>query len=181
MQSAKYTKLAVILHWVSALLIFGLLSVGLWMRRFEEDLGFKFELYQLHKSVGFTLLALLLIRLFWRFTHKPPEYATPLSPSMERAAEAVHWVMYGLMLLLPLSGWISVSVAELQFPTLYFGLFEIPHLSFLNSNPEFWRELSGWMHTLGAIALTLLLFGHIGAAIMHTVVLKDGLIKRMMP
>ncbi len=110
-----------------ALGFLALIVIGLSM----THLGFapmtKFKLYQLHKSIGVTILLLALCRLGWRLTHRPPPL--PDMPPLQRfAAEAGHVLLYALMLALPLTGWALVSASPLNLPTVLYGVIPWPHL-----------------------------------------------------
>lgn len=202
MESQRYTTVAIVLHWLIALSIIGLIIVGLWMSNAAEGLSdmapaerraFAPQLqtiFQLHKSLGLTVLALTLVRIVWRLTHRPPPL--PAMPGWQKAAAlATHFGFYVLMLALPLSGWAYVSSGYNEegeaFPvvTMWFGLFEVPHIPFIAEASDAARiaiaETAYEAHELlayGAIALILL---HVGAALKHQFFDRDGTLSRMLP
>ena len=101
--------------------------------------------FQLHKSLGLTILALSLLRLVWRLTHRPPPMPATMPAWEQLAARGVHAAFYGLMIGLPLSGWLMVSAQwdggkPLNVPTLWFGIFEVPHLFGLNAMADEFRS-----------------------------------------
>ncbi|MGH6949533.1 MAG: cytochrome b, partial [Vitreimonas sp.] len=134
----RYTAVAVVLHWAIASAIGLMIPLGFWMHDQSEHGASGdglFRAYQLHKSIGLTVLALSLVRLGWRLMHPPPPLPQHM-PAWERfAAKATHWGFYVLMIALPLSGWTYVSAGwsihddePLLITTRWFGLFVVPHL-----------------------------------------------------
>jgi cytochrome b561 len=179
----RYSRVAMALHWIMALAIISMLAGGLIVAdMLDQDPSppIAFDLIQLHKSVGITILLLSVVRVIWRLTHRPP--ALPLMPTWQtRLAHFSHFGFYGLMFALPLSGWAMVSASKYNFPTLlYFTQIEWPHIPFLVGR----TDLSGIFHEshellgYGAIALLVL---HIGAALYHHYKLRDDVLRRMMP
>src|SRR5690606_23842364 len=142
----RYTAVAIVLHWAIAAAILFLFPLGLWMHGRAEDGDISaevFRAYQLHKSIGLTVLALSLVRLGWRLVNPPPPLPEHM-PGWERfAAKATHWAFYALMIGIPLSGWLYVSTgwsihddAPLPVATHWFGLFQVPALFGLNASGE---------------------------------------------
>lgn len=168
----RYSQIAIALHWAIAALIAFQISVG-WAL---EDLGARgFALYQLHKSIGITVLALTLIRVAVRYWKPRP---APVEGGWQGAlAKGVHAGLYLFMLGAPLTGWALVSSAKVKVPTLLFGVLPLPHLP-LGANAHEAAEaahgLLGWI----GVALVLL---HVAGALRHHVQLRDGLMWRMMP
>ena len=123
--NTTYTPVAKGLHWLMAVLILGLLALGIYM----SDLPLspqKLELYSWHKWFGVTVFLLLWLRLAWRVTHRPPALPETLSAPMRLAAHAGHAALYLLMLAIPLSGWLMSSAKGFQ--TVWFGVLPIPDL-----------------------------------------------------
>ena len=177
----RYTLVAIFLHWISATLILFMLALGPIMKRGDIGLLLKFELYQLHKSIGISLFLLTVFRLAWRISHRPPEYELGLPKWAKSGAAFVHWTLYALLLVIPLSGWALVSTAEFNVPTNFFGLVELPHISYLHQQAEGFRSITHLMHTSFAIILALVMLGHIAAAMVHSLVFKDEILARMLP
>lgn len=184
----RYHAVAIALHWLIALMIIGLMAAGLWMTgaiRERETQKLAFEVYQLHKSVGLTVLALSLLRLIWRISHRAPDLPPAMSPTERIAAHGTHWLFYGLMLALPITGWLMVSASPLGLPTLYFSGPQIPHLASLADLPmadkTLWEARLKDSHRLLAYGGMTLLVLHIAAALRHQFILKDGLMTRMLP
>ena len=131
----------------------------------------------MHKSVGLTVPVLAVLRLAWRLMNPPPPYPDHMTTAEVVLAKLSHWGFYVLMLALPLSGWAMVSTSKLQFPILYFGLFEIPKLPFSKA----WGELFDQSHLiLGWITLALIVL-HVAAALKHHYFDRDDVLVRMLP
>ena len=180
----RYTLVAILLHWSIAACLLGMLGSGLWMVRAIREpasQALAFEVYQLHKAFGLLVLVLTAVRLIWRLTHRPPPLPAE-TPLWQRAAShAVHLALYGLTFAVPFAGWLMVSASPLGFPTVPFGLFEWPHLPVLGLGIEA-DVLEGWLklaHRWLAYVTAGLLVLHIGAALFHQFVERDGLIGRM--
>lgn len=194
-RTERYTTVAVALHWLIALLVLGMVPAGWWMSdaiKNPETQMQAFQVFQLHKSMGFTILALTVARLVWRLMHPAPPLPAGMAGWQRLGAHLTHWGFYALLILIPLSGWVYVSTgwsAELArpvpVPTLWFGLFEIPHLPFIAGQPQEARvaisEASMSAHSAlvwGGIVLFVL---HVGAALKHHVMDGDGVLARMIP
>lgn len=166
-----YGLIAKILHWVVALLIIGLLVLGLYMVRLPISLG-KLKLYGWHKEFGLLVLALAMMRVTWRLINITPSLNLP---SFEKwAARIVHWAFYGFMFAMPLSGWAITSAAGL--PPSFFGLFTLPNL--VAPNEEL-RELFETMHEWIGYGLIATIVLHTAAALKHHFIDKDDTLRRM--
>jgi len=195
MPRTTYTAVAIVLHWAIAAAIVVNIFLGWWMHEAIEETqtaAAAIAGYQLHKSIGLTVLLLSLVRVAWRIANPPP----PLPESMPAweafAAKATHWAFYTLMIAIPLSGWIYVSTGwspeadrPLEVPTLFFGLFQVPHLFGLSHAAEATRaslsEAAIEAHELlvwGALALLAL---HVGAALKHWLIDRDRVLPQMVP
>lgn len=169
------------LHWAMAALIVFLLGVGVYMTRLD-DVFARFALTQTHKSYGFVVFALALARLAWRLANPAVPADPPAAKAWEVAlSRASHWGFYGLMILMPLSGWLMASASELQdtygVRNMVFGLFELPD-PFVPGDRKL-EAVFKLVHNAGAIALALLLALHVGAALKHHLVMRDDVLRRM--
>lgn len=194
-RAERYTATAIVLHWAIAFAILLNFPLGLWMHEQAEHGAAGqglFALYQLHKSIGLSVLALSLLRLAWRLTHRPPPFAGGVAAWERIVAVAAHWAFYLLMIAIPLTGWIYVSAgwsvhedAALPVATRWFGLFEVPHLLGLESAAlETRRETAETAldaHALLAWAMAGLAALHAAAALKHQVVDADATLARMIP
>jgi cytochrome b561 len=181
MPSARYTSVAVVLHWLLALGILGLLVIGLAMTQLLLTPMMQFRLYQLHKSVGVTVLLLVILRLLWRLLHRPPPMPDTLPRFEKRAAESTHILLYFLMLGLPLSGWALVSASVFNIPTVLYGIIPWPNMPVLSnlSNKAPVEATLKALHAYGAWLLLAVLALHLGAVLRHQFILRDDVLRRM--
>ncbi len=170
MTQEVYSRVARWLHWGMALLIIVQLSAGL-LRDLNVDL-----ILPLHKANGISLLALALVRILWRMTHPAPALPAVMATWERATARFTHSVLYAMMVLIPMSGWVMASAA--RSPISYFGLFDVPKFNVIKES-TLW-EISHEAHELLAYALIALLVLHIAAALRHHFVLKDGMMARML-
>ncbi|GAA4124877.1 cytochrome b [Aminobacter aganoensis] len=172
----RYGWASIGLHWLIALLFIGQFGLGLVMVRIASQ-RIAFELIQLHKSFGFLLLGLVLVRIGWRLGNASPELPEEVGPMERRAAPAVHVLLYAVQLVVPLSGWVLVSVSVLEIPSMPFNLFVMPHLPLQVSDAAetFWIFGHKWLAYAG-IALVVL---HVLAALRHHFWLRDVVLVRM--
>ena len=178
----RYGVVAVTLHWLIAVAVIGLYVVGSIMEDMKPSLQ-QFELYQLHKSFGISVLLLTAIRLVWRIANPQPGLP-PGMPGWQRlAAKATHWGFYALLLAAPLAGWAMVSASSLNIPTVIFGLFTLPHIEIIAASPDK-QALEGLftnLHELAADGLLVLFIAHVGAALYHHIKLRDSVLLKMLP
>jgi cytochrome b561 len=179
----RYTVVAIILHWLIAAGVLALIAIGLTMAHGTIAAATKFKLFQLHKSIGITMLGLILVRLAWRLGHVPPALPEAMPSSEKTAAAATHGLFYVLLLGLPLTGWALVSVAPINIPTILFGLVRWPHIGFLASLHDKAPVAAtlDYVHAYGAWALLALIALHIAAALRHQFWIGDDILGRMLP
>lgn len=163
-------------HWLIVLLILAIATIGLTMGELPRTPKY-FWVYTLHKSLGLTVLALAVLRLAWRLYAgaSPPVPGTPVW--QRRIASITHWLLYGLLFAMPLSGWLYDSSSGLR-PFRWFGLFDVPKLSPPN------KSLSEWSHDTHEtlfLVLAALVVLHAGAALYHHVFRNDATLTRMLP
>lgn len=175
---ARYTSIAIILHWVMAIAFLLMLASGFSMEYLEMEKAFKFQLFQWHKSLGVLLLMAFVLRIGWRLTHRPPELFLPV-PAYERiAARAGHWLLYLCMFIMPFTGWLMVSASVYGLPTIVFGWFEWPHIPDLSGN-EAVADAAGSAHAIVAWIFSALIIGHVLAVIKHAIFDKQNLLVRI--
>jgi cytochrome b561 len=182
-QSARYTAVAITLHWLIALAIAAMVVMGLVMVHVKLAPFTLFRLYQLHKSIGITILLLAVLRLLWRLTHRPPPLPAEM-PKLERqAAEGTHILLYGLMFGLPLVGWALVSASPLNIPTVLYGLVPWPHLPPFATLPDkkAAEAVLKLIHRYGAYGLIAVVTVHAAAALRHHLWSGDDILRRMVP
>lgn len=175
MNIPRYTRTAMLLHWLIAILIIGLFALGLYM----ADLPLspqKLKLYSYHKWAGISVLALALVRIVWRLTHTPP----PLPDSQPRwqqgAAHAGHLLLYVLIVAAPLSGWLMSSA--LGFKVVWFGVLPLPDLI---GKDKALGEVLELVHRYLNYTFIAVVAGHILAAFKHQWLDRDGTLNRMLP
>lgn len=176
----RYTRVAIFLHWLIAVLLMSQIAGGLYMVELDRDeAALRFQIYQLHKSFGATILVLTIIRLGWRLGHKPPSLPAAMPAWEKVAARASHWGFYVLLIVTPLLGWSYVSASPFQVPTLLFGQVPLPHLPFTPREDlaEFFEE----SHELAAKTTLVLLVLHVGAALKHQFIDRDEVLSHMLP
>ena len=173
--TARYTRTAQALHWLMAALLVAMVALGLYMHELPLSPR-KLQLYSYHKWAGVTAFVLVLVRLAWRATHRPPPLPPGTSPVVRRAAAAGHALLYVLMISIPLSGWLMSSAKGVQ--TVWFGVLPIPDL--LGKNAELGATLAT-VHEYLNFTLIAVVLGHVAAALKHQLVDKDGLLARMWP
>ena len=181
--NTRYATVAIILHWLIAMGILSLIAMGLVMDHLSLDTMRVFQLYQLHKSIGITVMVLIGLRIGWRVTHSAPDLPADRPTLEKKAAQFVHFSLYGLQVLLPLSGWAMVSASVLGIPTVLFGVLPWPDLPVLSTLPDkapVEEALKGLHHwaSWGLLALIIL---HIAAALRHQFVLHDPVLRQMLP
>ncbi|WP_266160513.1 cytochrome b, partial [Dyella silvatica] len=170
-----YTRVAVLMHWLIALLIFLNVSVGIYMGTFpKKDPGHDAVLFY-HASIGSLIFMLAVFRLCWRATHKPPALPATIASWQRTAAHILHWVLYTLMLLVPLTGYMHRMAGG--HPVSFFGIGYLPVLIGKN---EPLRLLTDTLHVCLVWVLCILVVGHIGAALKHRFIDRDGVIQRML-
>ncbi|HYG89912.1 MAG TPA: cytochrome b/b6 domain-containing protein [Azospirillum sp.] len=170
----RYSGVARGFHWVMVVLILVVLPVGVVIKYIKEDV--KLSFYAIHESLGFLLLILVLLRLAYRlFVRRPPPLPADLPPLLQTVAHGVHWALYGLLVVQPVIGFLATNAWG--FPLKWFGVIPIP--SPLGKDEPVAKILSLIHTTIGWTILALLVV-HIGGALYHHVVRKDGVLYRML-
>lgn len=193
-RASRYTKTAVILHWLIAIGIFSMFALGWYMSDLLKaapkqsdfdlfDLGIytwhassetspRSFYFNLHKSIGVTILALIGLRILWRISHKPPALLTNYKLWERKLATGTHHLLYLLMILLPLSGVIMATYSK--YGINWFG---IPFIKGLDNNPM--RELFVDVHQILGLIILAVIALHIIGALKHKFIDKDETLKRM--
>ena len=191
----RYTAVAITLHWLIAAAILTMIPMGWWMGDAINDpaqQALAYRVFQIHKSVGFLILALTVLRVLWRLAHPVPALPQAMKGWEQFAARATHVAFYGLMIALPLTGWVYVSAGwavetdtPLAVATSWFGLFGIPHIGFVEHAAEAVRRniafASMGAHSKLAWGVIVLVVLHVGAALKHQFLNRDGVLAHMVP
>lgn len=171
----RYTRTAMSLHWLIALMLFGMFGFGLYMVELPLSPQ-KLKFYSYHKWTGVTVFLLVLARLAWRITHRPPALPAGMPAWQVKAAKAGHHLLYLLMVIVPLSGWLMSSAKGFQ--TVWFGVLPLPDLL---AKDEALGEALLLTHRLLNWFFMLVVAGHVAAALKHHFIDRDGLLSRMLP
>ncbi|MDQ2993876.1 MAG: cytochrome b [Pseudomonadota bacterium] len=170
--SSRFGIIAILLHWTMAILIIGLLALGIYMTRIPVSMH-KLQYYGWHKEFGILALMLAVVRITWRLSNPLPTHAS-LSRMESIAAHTVHWAFYFFMFALPLTGWLLTSTAGL--PVGVFSWFVLPNLLADNENQRLlFTEIHSWLGW-GLLATFCL---HTTAALKHYFLNKDDILQRM--
>jgi cytochrome b561 len=177
--TAVYSPAARKFHWWTAALVLVMLPLGKAMSYRANQLnifdGTTNTMYSIHKLVGFTILWLVIARLVYRVRKGAPPNEPGLKKWQIGASHATHWLLYFLLLLVPLGGWLGVSLYGARD---VFGLFSLPPIAPVNQKLS---ETVFFLHGLGATLIFLLVTLHIGTAFYHHTIRKDGVLRRMLP
>ncbi len=171
----RWHPASVVLHWLTFLLILFQFWVSGPMLDEKRDLLSRFELYQLHKSVGLTIAAFAILRLVLRLAVRQPG-PDSADPWLRRSAGLVHSALYLCLCALPVTGLLMAAAAPIEIPTLYFGLFRVPHP--LGPDPATYRRML-WLHHQTGNILIALGSVHVAAVACHMLLWRDGLLGRM--
>lgn len=173
-------------HWTVALLVGAQLLFGLYLSTLNlyrpEDLKTYVAIIATHKSIGLTVMFLVLLRLGWRLANPRPALPATLTPFEDRVARLSHALLYALLVLLPLLGWAQSSAYRAK--TTFWGLFQLPDIV-----PAAWArpgsrtvwQLAQDGHTLLAVALVVLIALHVAAALRHHFIKRDDVLVGMLP
>lgn len=170
----SYDIPARLLHWIVAVLVFAQFGLGLYAAGLPVGIA-RLQWLSRHKSLGLAVLALVLVRLGWRFFSPPPPLPGGMSGFERKAAATSHWLLYALLVAAPLAGWVYASAAGLS--VNWFGLVVMPDLVGRNAGRA---PLYKALHQALVALLAFILAGHIGAALRHAL-RRDGVMQRMLP
>lgn len=194
MTEQKYTKTAIVLHWLIAIAIFAMFALGWYMAdlpkeapkqsaydlfdlgiytwQMAEEVSPRTFYFNLHKSCGVTIFVLILFRLFWRITHRPPALLASLKAWERKLSTATHHTLYLLMVLLPLSG--VIMAANSKYGIKWFGIALMEGLD----NSEL-RHTFEEVHEFLGLLILLVIIVHIAGALKHKFIDKDDTASRM--
>lgn len=171
-----YTGGAVALHWIIAVLIFGGFALGWTMTGIPGITPEKVRFYSWHKWIGVTVLALAILRILWRLTHRAPPLPDSIGIWPRRAAHAGHFMLYVLMIAIPVSGYLYSSASN--FPVVYLGIVPLPPIIAPDPIHKIWFKN---IHIALDDGLLVLVIGHVAAAVKHHWLDGNGLLYRMLP
>jgi cytochrome b561 len=173
---AGYTRTAVALHWLIALLIICGFALGWVMTDIPGFTPTKPKYFSWHKWIGVTVFALAIVRVLWRATHVPPRLPADMPAVQRICAHAVHVLLYVLMLAIPVTGYLYSSASNV--PVVYLGIVPLPRL--IDPDPVL-KETFKTLHVILNYVLLSLVVLHVLAVVKHQVLDRDGLLSRMLP
>ncbi|KAB2692840.1 hydrogenase [Ochrobactrum sp. Kaboul] len=186
----RYSTVAILLHWAIAILVISMIPMGWWMVRAinnPDTQQIAYQLFQLHKSIGFAILALTLFRVIWRLTHPVPALPSDMKGWERMLARATHIAFYALLLAIPLTGWAYVSTGwaistdrPLMVATSWFGLFDVPAIPAMDGMRDVAFGAMG-AHAYMAYGGAALIVLHVAAALKHQLIDRDGVLAQMLP
>lgn len=179
----RYTAVAITLHWVIAISIVGMIFGGWYMTDLPDGAPGQYALYQFHKSLGITILLLTVARIIWRVMNPPPALPEDMNGLEKTASHLVHIGFYGLMIILPLTGWLYSSVSiKMDVPTVLYGLISWPDMPFVEGlKTEAGAGAANQAHGLLAWVAIALIVLHIAGALKHEFGSETGVLERMAP
>ena len=169
----RFAPLSRLLHWTMAAMVLTMLCVGVTM---VVSLAHYHTLVAIHRPLGIAILVLVVIRFFNRLTHKPPPLPDHMPGWQRLAATASHWVLYALLFAMPLVGWAMLSAA--RYPIVLWGPLHLPPI--LPHDAMLYAALRH-VHTWLAYLLFATFLAHLGAALMHGLIHRDGVLASMAP
>jgi cytochrome b561 len=173
--AARYTTTAIVLHWLIAVLVFGMIALGWSMQEIPKDpVGPRVNAYNLHKSIGMTVLLLTLVRALWRGTHPAPDFP-PMPRWQARTARAVHVILYVCLFLQPLTGYLGSAYSG--YPVKLFGV-TLPAWA---PKIDAVKDAMSTLHLANSWVLVAALILHLAGSLKHALVDRDGSFRRMWP
>jgi cytochrome b561 len=172
----RYTKTAILFHWLIAILIISGFCLGVTMVNIPGLSPTKLKYFSWHKWIGVTVLGLSCLRLLTRLFSQPPAYPDSMSDLQKTGATAMHWLLYFLIFAVPISGYCYSAVAGV--PVVYLGIVPLPTL--LDPNPEL-KPILKQVHYWLNVTLLAAFIMHVAAALKHHFVDRDGVLQRMLP
>ncbi|EHP43358.1 cytochrome b561 [Cupriavidus basilensis OR16] len=173
---SAYGATAIGLHWIIALLIFAAFGLGLYMTSIPGLSMLKLKLFSWHKWIGVTVFAIAVLRVLWRATHRAPAPAAATPAWQAKAAHAAHLLLYALIVVVPITGYLYSSAAGV--PVVYLGIWQLPALIEKNDElKEILKLVHIWLNYLMAVIVVV----HAAAAIKHQFIERDGTLARMLP
>ena len=169
----QFAALSRLLHWTMAVMVLTMLGIGVAM---VASLAEYHVLVSIHRPLGIAILILVVVRFVNRWLNRPPPFPATMSRAERLAATASEYAMYGLMFVQPLVGWGMLSAA--RYPVVLFGPV---HLPFILPHDAMLYAVLRKAHTVLAYLFLLTILAHVGAILFHTLIVRDGMLKRMAP
>jgi cytochrome b561 len=171
----RYTTVAIVLHWLIAAAVLFMIGLGWVMGDIPKGTPERAYWFNLHKSVGVTIAVLVVLRLLWRLSHRPPPLPSTMPAWEVKAAQLNHVLLYALLLAMPVIGFLASNFTK--FGVKYFGLQVGP----LFPENQAARDALQEVHTLLSYVLVVLVAIHVLAALKHWLIDRDRVFQRMLP
>jgi len=169
----RYTRVAIALHWLIAIAVIGQFAWGWWMQDIpKQPVGPRVDAFNLHKSVGMTIFALMIVRLLWRIGHRPPPLP-PMADWQATLARSTHVVLYAALLIQPLAGYLGSEWSG--YPVKYFGM-TLP--AWAGKNVAL-KDLMSATHLATSWVIAAAVALHVAGALKHALIDRDRLLARM--
>lgn len=176
----QYTTVAKWFHWITLALMAVALPVGFVIKYIaDEPFAAKMVFYAVHESAGLTILLVTVARLAWRVANPPPPLPDHIPAPMRLAAKAVHWLLYLGLIVQPVLGFTMTNAFgfPMQGATAYLGVIDIPAVVAENQKlAETLKTLHAWV----GYSIAALLVAHVGGAVYHHAIRRDGTLMRML-
>lgn len=173
---SRYSSVAQSTHWITAALMFAVLPLGWEAVSLPMDSPSDRLMFTLHKSIGLTILAIVAFRIGWRAAHPAPPLPGHLAKWERAAAFASHWLLYLILVGMPISGYVLSTTGGHTVP--YFWLFDVPPLP---KDPVL-EKAAQWVHVVtGQWFVYALIVLHLLATAWHVAMRRDGVLNRMLP
>jgi cytochrome b561 len=171
----RYTTVAIVLHWVIAAAVLFMIGLGWVMGDIPKGTPERAYWFNLHKSIGVTVGVLVVLRLMWRLSHRPPPLPASMPGWEVTAARISHGLLYALLIAMPVIGFLASNFTK--FGVKYFGLQIGPFFA----EDQAARDALQALHGLLSYVLVVLVAIHVAAAVKHWLVDRDGVFQRMLP
>ena len=172
-EAERYTRVAIVLHWLIAIGVLGQITFGWWMIDIpKQPVGVRAYWFNIHKSIGITLGFLILLRIVWRLSHGVPLLPAHIPAWQRMAAKASHFMMYMCMIIMPVSGYLGSSFTK--YPIKYWG-YTLPHWGWESA---VLKDICSQVHHTTVIVFMILIAIHWAAAVKHMLA-RDGVIQRI--
>lgn len=171
-----YRAFARIMHWLTALLVLLTIPAAILMLRPGIDRGLQDALFLFHKNIGVVILAVVTLRLMYRLVNPPPPLPTQVPKLQRIIADLTHWALYGLLLAIAISGYVRVTAGG--FPLEVFDSLGVPRLA---PRSDELAQTAKSIHSALRVPIIALAALHIGAALYHGLIRRDGILQRMAP
>jgi cytochrome b561 len=172
----RYTRTAMTLHWLIAILLVSQFAFGWYLSEIPRGVPARGYFVNLHKSFGMLIAVLIVLRLAWRLSHKPPPLPNTLPRWQQRAAAASHYLLYALMVLMPLSGYLGSNFSKHGV-----NFFNVIKFAPWGPDHKLLYTLFNQTHLISSWLLLALVVLHVAAALKHWLVDHDAIFFRMLP